>query len=221
MNTNRLQVAGGQVTGSGEIAGSSGCRHVGQPATWNLQTWKFYMWLYEGAQSATCQFSRQNGHRWNILRSRGDAVGAGVTSVAVADFGPATAPSGKIPSGTHYPRQSAAVEVWANWFDTAAPRSASVIVDGQCQPMTRRRGNGTNGAWSATVSGVGSGCHRYFFSFVDSTGAVITYPRTGSLGIGPCDDWNSTRIEGSCATAPPPPPPSAPTKTRSRAARRR
>lgn len=164
----------------------------------------FYMWLFESTNSPACQFTQQNGHRWNMLSSRGDAVGVGVTSVAVADFGAATELPGKIPSGTHYPGQSATVEVWANWYDSSPPRSASVIIDGKCQPMTLKRGNGTNGAWSATVTGAGSGCHRYFFSFVDSTGAVVTYPRTGSLGIGPCDDWNSTRTEGTCAatTAP-------------------
>ncbi|MGZ4810098.1 MAG: hypothetical protein ACXV7D_12300, partial [Thermoanaerobaculia bacterium] len=68
---------------------------------------------------------------------------------------------------------------------------------------------------------VASGCHRYYFSFTDSTGAVVTYPTTGSLGIGSgasCPDWESSRLNSSCsATQPPPPPPAG--SGRRRAAR--
>ena len=71
----------------------------------------------------------------------------------------------KIPSGAHYPQQAATVAAWANWYDTAGPSPAAVNVDGTCTAMTLQRGTQTNGAWSATVTGVGSGCHRYYFSF--------------------------------------------------------
>ena len=173
----------------------------------------FYMWLQESSGS-TCGPNGANIHRWLILASAG-GVGLGYADenrAAVGDFGFAAAPY-RIPSGTHYPRQAATVEMWANWFDTSAPRSASVIVNGRCTPLTLSRGTGTNGAWSATVSGVGSGCHRYYFSFIDASGREVTYPATGSLGIG-CEEWNSTRATGSCAT------PSESAPSRRRAVRR-
>ena len=132
--------------------------------------------------------------------------------MAIVDFGGASA-AHPIPSGTHYPRQAAEVEMWANWYDTAPPRSASVIVDGKCTPLKLSRGTATNGAWSAKVAGVASGCHRYYFSFIDGAGREITYPVTGSLGVG-CEEWNSSRVTASC-------PASAPsTVTRRRAAGR-
>ena len=103
----------------------------------------------------------------------------------------------------HYPQQAASIELWANWYDVGAPRSAAAVLDGRCISMSLRRGTPQNGAWSATATGVGNGCHRYYFSFVDASGATVTYPATGSLGIGPCADWDTTRVEGSCTTMPP------------------
>ena len=92
--------------------------------------------------------------------------------------------------------------VWSHVV--GAPRSAAAIVDGHCVSLSLKRGTPQNGAWSATVSNVGSGCHRYYFSFIDSTGAEVTYPATGSLGIG-CADWDTSRIQASCSGAMPPP----------------
>jgi hypothetical protein len=63
--------------------------------------------------------------------------------------------------------------------------------------MSLKRGTAQNGAWSARANGVGSGCHRYYFSFVDASGVEITWPATGSLGIG-CADWDSARQQASC-----------------------
>lgn len=156
----------------------------------------FYLWLFEnfptqlsGASCAYVQGPPTNGHRWNILKSNG-SVGVGVSTNAVGDFSGASGSTSKIASGSHYPRQGASVDVWASWHDSAAPKAASVNVDGNCVALTKKRGSDTNGAWSATLTNVSSGCHRYFFAFTDSAGALVTYPTTGSLGIGPA---------GSCA----------------------
>jgi hypothetical protein len=166
----------------------------------------FYLWLYEPSNSSVCGFGAQNGHRWLILASNG-AVGIGSTTQSVGDFGYGGVPY-KIASAAHYPQQAASVDLWANWYDAAAPRSANAVVDGRCIPMTLKRGTSHNGAFSAKASGVGSGCHRYYFSFVDAGGVEITYPATGSLGIG-CSDWDSSRLQGSCSVQ----------RTRRRAAR--
>ena len=154
----------------------------------------FYLWLFENSAGTTCAFSGSNGHRWLILTSTG-AVGAGVSGPAVGDFGSGTAPA-KIPSGSHYPRQAASIDIWANWFDTAAPSVARVNIDGTCTAMTRKRGTTQNGAFSATLTGLASGCHRYYFEFKDALGQAVTYPTTGSLGIGAagvCADWDVSR----------------------------
>lgn len=160
----------------------------------------FYLWLYEPNNDLSCGFGAYNGHRYLILSSAG-SVGIGVSSQAVGDFGGGGA-AYKIPSASHYPQQAASVDLWANWYDNAAPRSASAVVDGHCVAMTLKRGTPGNGAWSAPVNGVGNGCHRYYFSFIDAAGAEITYPATGSLGIG-CEDWNSTRLQASCTSSTP------------------
>jgi hypothetical protein len=112
----------------------------------------------------------------------------------VADFG-STSPLPRVPSGAHYPRQAATVEAWANWYDAAGPSSARVNLDGGCVPMTRRRGTASNGAWAATLGGVGTGCHRYVFEFRAADGTPVAYPTTGSLGIGGagCADWDPAR----------------------------
>lgn len=169
----------------------------------------FYLWLYEAGTNATCAYSSDKGHRWNILKA-GPSVGTGVSSgplyggTSVGDFGPGGTPH-KIPSGSHYPQSGTSVEAWANWYDTAAPTQALVNVDGTCTPLTRKRGSDTNGAFSAMLSGLSAtGCARYYFVFKDSTGAEVTYPTTGSLGIGPaasCPDFSTAR-PGACGCKP-------------------
>ncbi|MDX2166705.1 MAG: hypothetical protein SF182_06565 [Deltaproteobacteria bacterium] len=173
----------------------------------------FYQWLYESSASTACDFSQANGHRWLILTA-GGAVGVGVAGRSTGDFGGGTTPS-KLVSGAHYPQQAASLEAWANWYDSSAPTSATVNVDGACTAMTLQRGTPTNGAWAATLSGYGSGCHRYYFSFRDGSGAGVTYPSSGSLAIGSgagCPDWDSSRPPA-CAGEPSPLPTSTSTPT--------
>ncbi|HEU4521463.1 MAG TPA: CAP domain-containing protein [Thermoanaerobaculia bacterium] len=181
----------------------------------------FYMWLHESSQVPACGPNGDNIHRWLILSQHG-AVGLGYNDqnrAAVGDFGFGPAPY-RIPSGSHFPRQAHAVELWANWYDTTAPQSAAVVVDGECTSMSLERGTAKNGAWSATVTGVGSGCHRYYFSFIDASGREVTYPATGSLGIG-CEDWESSRQTASCSVTTTPATPSPVVPSRRRAAGRR
>jgi hypothetical protein len=167
----------------GEIIASGGSAESG-----------FYLWLYEPTNSTKCEFTLENGHRWLILTSQG-AVGFGSDGRYVGDFG-GGGEAHKIASGSHIPRQADTVEAWANWFDAAGPSAALVNVDGTCTPMKLTRGQPENGAYEADISGVGSGCHRYFFSFKDSAGNLVTFPEAGSLGIGAegdCADWSDER----------------------------
>ncbi len=170
----------------------------------------FYQWLYEPhpAQTPTCQpdiAPPTNIHRWNIFKLA-TQLGAGQTPAAgraVLDFGGNSSTPAKIPSGSHYPRQATSVDAWVNWYDTAAPSVSKIDVDGVCTNMNFARGAAqTNGAWMLTLSGVGAGCHRYFFAFKDSTGKDVLYPTNGSLTIGDgsaqCPDWSSAAPAG-CA----------------------
>lgn len=198
----RMQLFGASLNGAGEIIAAG---YGGPDAT-------FYAWMYEPTSTASCGFNEENGHRFLLLSGGyGAAAGAGYTSTqnfAVMDFAGTASDNYKIPSGSHYPRQAATVDAWANWYDTAAPSSAKINVDGVCSNMTLGRGTSTNGAWHASVSGVGSGCHRYQFAFKDSSGNTVLYPTAGSLGIGDgsatCPDWSTTALP-SCDGTPPPP----------------
>ncbi|HVO49792.1 MAG TPA: CAP domain-containing protein [Thermoanaerobaculia bacterium] len=172
----------------------------------------FYGWLWEPADSTACSFDEANGHRYLILKWN-SAVGTGYQSGSgpyvryyTGDFADSNSPIPKIPSGTHYPQQASSIDFWANWYDTAPPQSAAVNVDGTCHPMTLQRGSASNGAYAALgVTGLGSGCHRYFFTFRDSSGNEVTYPSTGSYGIGTsaCNDWDTSR-PSSCTSVPGP-----------------
>ncbi len=159
----------------------------------------FHGLLYEPTSSARCASGTENGHRWNLLMLTG-TVGFGVSgSFTVGDFSRSPGPGRPVVSGAHYPRQANTVEFWANWFAPTGPSAASVEVDGACTAMALTRGGPANGAWSASVSGIGSGCHRYVFVFRDARGAVAAYPEKGSFGVGPdatCADWDESRPAG-------------------------
>lgn len=192
----RISLFGGTMTGEIIAAGQ------GSP------TAVFYVWLYEPAPAAACGFSSANGHRYLILTG-GPAVGAGFSAGGPyakywsGDFGYPAAPIPKVPSGSHWgpngERQAASVAFWANWYSSAGPLSAQLFVDSVAYPMTLGRGSQTNGAWTTSVSGLGTGCHRYYFSFQDAAGTT-RYPTNGTLGVGPaatCPDYQSATTAAS------------------------
>ncbi len=150
----------------------------------------FYLWLHEPDSSSACGFRASNGHRYNILGTS-SRIGVGQSgSYWTQDFAGGGSPDGLV-SGVHYPQTGSAIEFRANWYDSAAPSEAQLNVDGTCHAMTLERGSGTNGTYLASVS-VGSGCARYYFQFEGPSGTV-TFPSTGSFGVGCADDWSSTR----------------------------
>ena len=174
----------------------------------------FYGWLHEPVtSSAPCAFTNigmgnSNGHRWLILKGS-DSIGTGYATGGTwgtyytGDFG-GGGPVSQIPSGAHYPRQASSVEFWANWYGNPGPSAASVVVDSVSRTMTRARGTATNGAWTATVTGLGTGCHRYYFEFLDSGGNPVRHPTSGTFGVGPaatCADWVGADIPAPTLTA--------------------
>ncbi len=157
----------------------------------------FYLWLHEPDSSPMCGFRIANGHRFNILGGN-SRIGVGYdSSYWTQDFAGGGSPDGII-SGVHHPKTGSSIEFRANWYDSAAPSMATVNVGGSCVPMTIERGSGTNGTYLGT-SAV-SGCTRYYFQFEGPSGTV-TYPSTGSFGIGCPEDWTSAR-PGACGCTP-------------------
>ena len=156
----------------------------------------FYYLLHEPASSRACASGAENGHRWNLLKQMG-TVGFGVNAThTVGDFSRSRGRGHPVPSGAHYPRQAETVEFWASWYAPAGPSAALVNVDGACTALKLTRGGPANGAWSASLSGLGGGCRRYLFLFRDASGVEVTHPETGSFGLGPeatCPDWDESR----------------------------
>jgi hypothetical protein len=166
-----------------------------------------YGWLHEPVNaSAGCAFTNNgpydtNGHRYLILKSTnslgsGYAEGGTWRQYYTTNFGRGGTVL-KLPSGAHYPRQGSSIEFWANWYDTQPPTVARVVIGAVSYPMILGRGTTTNGAWTATVNGLGTGCHRYYFEFLDSSGTPHRQPATGTYGIGSltsCADWQTAEI---------------------------
>ena len=157
----------------------------------------FYLWLHEPDSSAACGFRSSNGHRYNIL-ARNSSIGVGYASgYWTQDFSGGGSPDG-IVAGVHTPQTGTSVELRANWYSSAAPTTALVNLNGTCEPMTLERGSGTNGTYLATATV--SGCTRYYFQF-DRPSGTVTYPSTGSFGIGCAEDWSAAR-PGVCGCTP-------------------
>jgi uncharacterized protein YkwD len=208
-------------TTAGQRVNLFGAAYAGENAAAGYSTphSAFYGWLYETATTSACGFTSQNGHRYNILKNGGPAVGVGHAYVAgspygtywTQDFG-GSGSIPKIPSGSHWTAGNRLrdpssgdnnVEFWANWYDVAggAPVTATVVLDNVPIAMTRTRGTVTNGAYSAAVSGVSTSCHAYFFSFVDSSLNTVRYPTTGALGFGAgCPDYQGGEIAPAAPT---------------------
>jgi hypothetical protein len=155
-------------------------------------------WLLEEMTTETCGFHCPawgdcNGHRYNILNGTYTRMGVGGDGgYTVQDFWSTGALDQKIPSGAHYPQGGGSdTEFRAHWYDGAgSPSEALVNIDGECFGMSVERGSGANATYLYTTTT--SGCTRYYFSFRGSTGETVTYPDTGSFGIG-CADWDESR----------------------------
>jgi MYXO-CTERM domain-containing protein len=151
------------------------------------------------------QWVKSSGHWSNINKSTHGRIGTGHfggSGGCWKDFWVQVFASGtvteKLPGGAHHPRTGTATttfKFWANYLDAGAPQLATVNVDGTCYSMTLERGSNESGTFLKEMSIAQSGCLRYYFYFRDSTGAVVTYPSTGSFGVGvgttTCEDYDA------------------------------
>jgi hypothetical protein len=154
--------------------------------------------------STACPDGTTNGHRSNILYDQFDSMGGGDSTDPAScyqrawdaqDFGSIGAPAQKLIAGTHFPFDAGSVTFYANWYDSAAPQSAVVRIDGTDYTMSADRGSGGNLTLSYSAA-LDAGCHRYVFAFADSTGDTFLLPGSGSYlgGTGCASDYQTDII---------------------------
>ncbi|MDY0004086.1 MAG: hypothetical protein RBU30_22500 [Polyangia bacterium] len=153
----------------------------------------FEAWLLETDSDPSCAWRMSNGHRWNILGDYSHLGVGGHGGFTVQDFHNAGAGAHPIPAGAHYPEAGdAATQFRASWYASSAPKAARVNLDGACHGMLLERGSPSNGTYLFTGPAQG-GCLRYYFLFTDVSDQSVTFPDTGSFGIGCGDDWSAER----------------------------
>jgi hypothetical protein len=166
----------------------------------------FYQWLWESYSTATCGFASGNGHRYNILNGGYAIMGNGRDGTTWAqDFSGGTTVTGTLIAGGHEPQYiSSTVDFRVNYYDTGAPTSGVVNIDGTCTSMPLERGTSTNATYHLAMSLSGSTCHKYRFEFVRPGGTTVYLPSTGSYQVGgssSCADYTATNL-GACGTPP-------------------
>jgi len=144
-------------------------------------------------QFTFCPNGDVNGHRVSILNGGNSSVGTGEAPNGTRgcyqghwytqDYGCGAAVPTKLVAGTHFPKSGTSFTFWANWFDTAEPSQAAVVIDGTVHVMTHDRGTVTGNATYATQQTLASGCHPYYFEFRD-TSATYTVPSVGTYLAG-------------------------------------
>lgn len=142
-----------------------------------------------------CGYSSGNGHRWLILKSNGPKVGVGHFRLSggcsspywVGDFAGGAITVPRLVSSAHYPKSGSTATdftFWVSYYHPGGsmPSKAELVVAGACRPMSLEFGTAENGTFRFDGT-LPSGCHPYYFQFVDSTGVRHTYPTTGSLTV--------------------------------------
>ncbi len=144
------------------------------------------------------------GHWANINNPGSNRMGPGnYQSAWVQDFGAAAGPSSVIADGIHF-ADGQAMRFATTYKQTGSggPRTALVIVDGECHDLALVNGVPEQGAFETSVS-LSAGCHRYYFHFTDGNGNDVTHPSFGSFGVGvatgACEFFIDTRPADTCS----------------------
>lgn len=126
-----------------------------------------------------------DGHWENMNRPAFTLLGPGqYQSGWVQVFGRDGRPRPVAEDGIHF--GSGANQTFASMYyqpGSGGPRTALVIVDGQCHELDLRYGTPEHGAFEKTLN-LEPGCHRYYFHFTDGNGEDHVYPTMGSFGVG-------------------------------------
>ncbi|MFZ5785531.1 MAG: CAP domain-containing protein, partial [Acidobacteriota bacterium] len=203
------------------------CTAPGGLTAWNARVSRFGVSAageniaagYSDPVAAFNGWVKSSGHWQNINNANHRRIGTGFfagtggcwSAMYAQVFTGGTAVTG-LAGGAHHPKTGSATtsfKLWANYTSAGAPQLATVNIDGTCQPMTLERGTGANGTFLLQQT-LAAGCHRYYFYFRDETGAITSYPSTGSYGLGvassACADYSSDRPSlgagcGGCTSA--------------------
>lgn len=126
-----------------------------------------------------------DGHWQNMNEPSFTLLGPGNYQTGwVQDFGRDGQPRPVAEDGIHF--GSGANQTFASMYyqlGSGGPRTALVIVDGECHELNLKYGTPEHGAFEKTLN-LAPGCHRYYFHFTDGNGEEHVYPTMGSLGVG-------------------------------------
>ncbi len=155
------------------------------------------------AAEAVEAWTFSSGHWANMNAPGSTRLGVGNVDTAwVQDFGRGGQPH-VIGDGIHF-ADGSSTRFGTTYYqpDTGGPRTALVIVGGECHELDLEHGTAEHGAFEASVS-LDPGCHRYYFHFTDGDGVDWTYPDFGSFGVSAggaeCEFFIDTRPADTCS----------------------
>lgn len=126
-----------------------------------------------------------DGHWQNMNEPSFTLLGPGNYQTGwVQDFGRDGQPRPVAEDGIHF--GNGATQTFASMYyqlGSGGPRTALVIIDGECHELDLKYGTPEQGAFEKTMN-LAPGCHRYYFHFTDGNGEDHVYPTMGSFGVG-------------------------------------
>ena len=164
----------------------------------------FMLWLHENAKGDGCEWSMNNGHRFNIL-GKSRRVGVGYTDaregmyygITAQDFdGIAPEETPALTAGAGY-KEKGTLWFKAHYFSKTPAQKVSVTIDGVQTELVRTRGTDMNGVYGSNSIAEPPECAEYFFEATDQSGVVTRFPTTGVL-LYACDhSWRDDHASGS------------------------
>lgn len=156
------------------------------------------------AHEAMTSWTFSPGHWSNINNPGATQLGTGnFQSAWVQDFGGGASARSVIMDGVHF-ADGASTRFGTTYHQAGSggPRTALVIVEGECHELDVVHGEPELGAFETALT-LGPGCHRYYFHFTDGNGNDATYPSFGSFGVGvgtsDCEFFIDTRPADTCS----------------------
>jgi uncharacterized protein YkwD len=160
---------------------------------------------YPTAHAAVDGWIHSSGHWANINSTTHSLLGSGNYQTGwVQDFGAGSGTPPVAADGIHFSEQTNQT-FGITYFQpsTGGPRTALVIVNGECHDLELTYGQPELGAFETRL-GLEPGCHRYYFHVTDGDGSDHVYPSVGSLGAavgaaGNCPLYTDTRPADTCS----------------------
>ena len=159
----------------------------------------FMLWLYENANGDGCEWSMNNGHRFNIL-GKSKRIGVGYTEAREGKYYGITSQDFNAIAPEETPALTSGAAYKANkilWFKTHyysdIPVSrVQVIVDGETYALEKTRGTENNGVYGSNSIVEPLECAEYYFEALDTAGNEVRFPTTGNLLYGCDKSWKKS-----------------------------